>query len=113
MTEIWKPVEGYEGFYEVSNTGKVRSLPREIYLKGSRAGEKRTYKGKELQPLRSKDSVHINLQRCGERKNISLGLLVAYHFLEGFKESGKTRVKYIDGDIGNCSVENLTFAMDE
>ena len=24
--EIWKPVKGYEGLYEVSNTGKVKSL---------------------------------------------------------------------------------------
>lgn len=26
MNEIWKPIEGYEGLYEVSNLGKVRSL---------------------------------------------------------------------------------------
>lgn len=26
--EIWKPVVGYEGFYEVSNLGRVRSLAR-------------------------------------------------------------------------------------
>ena len=26
--EIWKPIEGYEGLYEVSNTGRVRSLDR-------------------------------------------------------------------------------------
>jgi len=28
--EIWKPVIGYEGLYEVSNLGRVRSLPREV-----------------------------------------------------------------------------------
>lgn len=30
MQEIWKPVVGYEGLYEVSNTGKVRSVDRSI-----------------------------------------------------------------------------------
>lgn len=30
MKEIWKPVEGYEGLYEVSNTGKVKSLKRTV-----------------------------------------------------------------------------------
>jgi hypothetical protein len=28
MSEIWKPVVGYEGLYEVSNLGRVKSLPR-------------------------------------------------------------------------------------
>ena len=27
--EIWKPVSGYEGLYEVSNTGKIRSIRQE------------------------------------------------------------------------------------
>lgn len=27
--EIWKPIKGYEGLYEVSNFGRVRSLPKE------------------------------------------------------------------------------------
>ena len=30
MTEIWASVPGYEGLYEVSNIGRVRSLPRSI-----------------------------------------------------------------------------------
>jgi len=30
MNEEWKPIEGYEGLYEVSNLGRVRSLPREV-----------------------------------------------------------------------------------
>lgn len=30
MKEIWKTVEGYEGYYEVSNFGRVRSLDRVV-----------------------------------------------------------------------------------
>lgn len=30
LVEIWKPIMGYEGFFEVSNLGRVRSLDREI-----------------------------------------------------------------------------------
>lgn len=30
MTEIWKPVVGYEGLYEVSNLGRVRSVERTV-----------------------------------------------------------------------------------
>ena len=28
MEEVWKPISGYEGIYEVSNTGKARSIDR-------------------------------------------------------------------------------------
>lgn len=31
--EIWAPVHGYEKFYEVSNFGRIKSLPREIHCK--------------------------------------------------------------------------------
>lgn len=29
-SEIWKPVEGFEGWYEVSNLGNVRRMARRI-----------------------------------------------------------------------------------
>ena len=32
MSESWKPVEGFEGLYEVSNMGRVRSLDRDISI---------------------------------------------------------------------------------
>lgn len=107
MIEIWKPVEGFEGYYEVSNKGRVRSLDREIHLKGKREGQVRRYKGKELTPLYCSDHYIIHLQKQGYRMNVSVGLLVAKHFLEGFKESGRKQVRYKDGDFSNFSVENL------
>ena len=44
--EIWKPVVGYEGYYEVSNTGKVRGVDR--ILPPNSLGVVRHYKGKLL-----------------------------------------------------------------
>ena len=35
MEEIWKDIEGYEGLYQVSNLGRVRSLRRNIILRQS------------------------------------------------------------------------------
>ena len=51
MYEEWRPVRGYEGLYEVSALGRVRSLPREVIGKTKR-GEPcvRRRKGKELKP---------------------------------------------------------------
>ena len=31
MKEIWKDIEGYEGIYQISNTGKVKSLDRKVW----------------------------------------------------------------------------------
>ena len=34
--EIWKPIKGWEGFYEISNFGRIKSLERWYYSKGGR-----------------------------------------------------------------------------
>lgn len=107
MKEVWKPVEGYEGFYEVSNTGKVRSLDRTVILSGKREGQVRKYRGKIINPLESQGHLFVHLQKGGIRQNIGLGRLVAIHFLDGFKESDRVFVNYIDGDTTHCSVDNL------
>lgn len=33
MEEIWKDIDGYEGYYQISNLGRVKSLGRNIYRK--------------------------------------------------------------------------------
>ena len=48
--EIWKPIKKYEGWYEISNLGRVRSLDRFVNhsnkgFKSFRRGERNTHKG--------------------------------------------------------------------
>lgn len=43
--ELWKPVVGYEGYYEVSSEGRVRSVTRTIHFADGRV---RTFKGRLL-----------------------------------------------------------------
>ena len=47
MDEVWKAIKGYEGLYEVSDWGRVRSLGRFVNAKN---GSKRWVKGKMLEP---------------------------------------------------------------
>lgn len=51
MEEIWKPIAGFEGWYEVSNLGNVRSLDRDLEPSRTRFGGTRVmrYKGRTLQ----------------------------------------------------------------
>ena len=53
--EVWKPVVGYEGLYEVSDQGRIKSLPRK-YCKGSILAPKKDKKG-YLRVVLSKNSI--------------------------------------------------------
>ena len=48
--EIWKDVVGYEGYYQVSNFGNIRSVDRVIYSDKLYIGTKRKLDGKMLKP---------------------------------------------------------------
>ena len=54
--EIWRAVKGYEGYYEVSNIGNIRSVDR--LVKHSKGGL-RCYKGKMLNPTLNIDGHKI------------------------------------------------------
>ena len=65
MEEIWKDIEGYEGFYQVSNQGRVRSIEREII----RNGRTIKLKGRVLkQNVDSKGYLCVNLSKENNTK---------------------------------------------
>lgn len=70
MTELWRDVQGYEGLYEVSNLGEVRSLPRA------------TTSGKTLTPNNSgKGYLQVALYKNGKSKRLLVHRLVAQAFV--------------------------------
>lgn len=98
----WKPVEGYEGFYEVSDRGDVRSLPR---LVKNGAKSFRTTAARILTPIRS-GSGYLHVSLCkGKQTFRAIHRLVAEAFLPN--PENKTQVNHIDGDRYNNSAENL------
>ena len=54
MKEIWKDIPNYEGFYQISNLGNVRSVDR-IVNAGIKNNNKVVKKGKILNPVKDKD----------------------------------------------------------
>ena len=104
--ETWKPVVGYEGFYEVSDLGRVRSLPR----KGSKRLE--TWKdgysqrGCVLKPQKRKNGyLFVNLCRNGEKKMANIHRLVAEAFIPNPRSCKE--VNHKDESRDNNCVENL------
>lgn len=108
MEEIWKPIEGYEGLYEVSNLGKVRSLDRVI---------RRSYKGHPYWHMTLKGRVlrsgtdhgwysFVILQNKSKRCRL-VHRLVAEAFMDN--PENKPEINHIDGDKKNNSVANLEF----
>lgn len=94
-SELWKPVKGFEGFYEVSSEGRVRGVDR-IDLLGRRR------KGKII----SINSVQqVMLSRNGKKKNCLVQKLVVDAFLE--KPQADEKLVHVDGNPKNNCVENL------
>lgn len=102
MEEIWKDIEGYEGYYQISNLGQVKSLSRESK---NRCG-KITLKEKLLKSyLNNQKYVNVNLYKYGKRKSFKVHRLVAIHFIPNFEN--KLEVNHIDGDKSNNCTNNL------
>ena len=77
--EIWKDIENYEGLYQVSNLGRVRSLERDVYYQN---GTFHHLKEKILVPnLDSKGYPFVQLYKNGKRKTIKTHRLVALAFI--------------------------------
>ena len=63
MTENWKPVVGWEGLYEVSDHGNVRSLDREVPSRNQNGPFVKKLKGRELK-LKVNTSGHLRVDLC-------------------------------------------------
>lgn len=101
--EIWKDIENYEGLYEVSNTGKVRSLDRI-----ARCGKfgKSLWKGKELKAgIGSHGYYTVSLGKQSKFKTHLVHRLVAKHFVDGYTE--ELEVNHIDLMKTNNHADNL------
>ena len=81
MEEIWKAIEGYEGKYEVSNLGRVRSLDRTII--GGAYNSPMFRKGTILKPQPKGYSGYVGLRLCkdGKGENVYIHRLVAKAFI--------------------------------
>ena len=104
--EIWKDIKGFEGKYQVSNMGNVKSLERTVW--NSARGYYKTVHERILKGRKTgNDYLQVLLSKDGKAKGYLVHRLVASAFCEnphGFKE-----VNHIDEDKTNNCADNLEF----
>ena len=90
LDEIWTPIKGYEGLYEVSNYGRIKSL--NYYKKGKHMVLRLTAKPNTY--------IKVALRKEGKTKYYRVHRLVAEAFLSAPKQ-GQKYVNHINGDKQN------------
>lgn len=114
LPEIWKPVAGYEGLYEVSDHGRVRRLPRFQSVRNKWGGlSHRLLAGHILHPTPSgnRGYLALNLWRDGKARMTRVNILVCETF-NGARPEGKPLALHCDGDKSNNRAANLRWGDD-
>lgn len=102
MNENWKDIEGYEGLYQISNLGRVRSVDR-VENCGSFV---RKRKGKILKQMVNRGGYcQVNLTKDGVGHTKEIHRIVATAFIPN--SLGLPQVNHIDCDKTNNSINNL------
>lgn len=103
MSVVWRPIDGYVGYYEISNTGLVRSVDRCV-IKSNGVLQRRC--GKIKAQTADKDGyMVVKLSKDGEDTRIHVHTLVARAFVDGYFEHAE--VNHKDFDRSNNNAANL------
>lgn len=104
MQKEWRDVIGFEGFYQVSNYGGIRSVNH--FSRNNTNGGKRMVPGKVIKPYRAGAGyAYVTLSKNEKRHKVAVHRIVAETFIPN--DDNLDEVNHIDGDKANNSVENL------
>ncbi len=108
MKEIWKQIVGYEGYFEVSNFGRIKGVDRQITNNNLKVI---FVKEKILTPAESnKGYFRVCLSVENKTKTLSVHRLVAEAFVLG---DNSLQVNHIDGDKKNNYYTNLEWVTNQ
>ena len=103
--EIWKDIPGWEGLYQVSNLGRVKSLPRNVTYKDGRVYYvegciRKQYSGKD-------EYKFVILSNAGYKRRYGIHQLVGMAFLDYKPNGTKMVIDHINNDSSDNRLENL------
>jgi hypothetical protein len=104
--ENWKPINGYLGYYEISDLGRVKSLAKKwIAGKGVVMYKSETFL--VFSKVKARNGVYYHITLCVDKvkKSLRINRLVAEHFC--FKPKGCNVVNHLDLDTTNNRADNL------
>lgn len=100
--EIWKDIAGFDGVYQISNLGRVKSLDRVISIEYKDRAGTRKIKGKLRKPIKDKDGYLVIGLGKG---NYKIHRLVAMAFIPN--TNNYPQINHIDGNKRNNAATNL------
>ena len=102
--ERWKDIPGYEGIYEASESGSIRSKPGKATYTDWHG--RREWKTRELKPkICGRGDRRVTLWKDGQSKDFLVARLVAMTWVDGY--APELTVNHIDGDYSNNHRDNL------
>ena len=101
--EVWKDISGFEGYYQVSDKGRVRSLDRKVW--SEKRGTSYSRKGDVLKPINTDGYHYVILSKFGEYAHKRVHRLVAEAFIPNPKKLNY--VNHKDENKHNNMLENL------
>lgn len=108
MEELWKDIPNYEGIYQASNLGRIRTVEgKKTY---SKLHGERTWKQRILKPKKCRDfnlcGYRVSLWKDGKHKDYLVARLVCTTWHENLIDT-KMTVNHKDGNRLNNNIENL------